>query len=74
MICYGAKHGCVLKGFTGVIATIQAYLLALYYIEILGNEVIIDDHIENTIKNIDIIGNKEMKDSDKVTLDIMMYK
>jgi L-cysteine desulfidase len=74
MICDGAKPGCALKVASGVNA---AYLAAKLAIEGNGateNDGIIENDIENTIKNLANIGSKAMKITDEYILNIMVCK
>ena len=74
MFCDGAKPGCSLKIATGVSAGIQAALLAKDGIIIGSDEGIIDNCVENTIKNACDIGRDAMNETDKMILDIMIHK
>lgn len=73
MMCDGAKKGCALKVYSGVSAAVQAALLSMNGIKT-ADDGIIDEDIEQTIKNIGIIGSKGMDTTDKVILDIMNAK
>ncbi|MGL5050452.1 MAG: serine dehydratase subunit alpha family protein [Fusobacteriaceae bacterium] len=74
MFCDGAKPGCSLKIATGVSAGIQAALLAKDGIIIGSDEGIIDNCVENTIKNACDIGRDAMNETDKMILNIMINK
>lgn len=74
MICDGAKTGCALKVSTGVSAAMQSALLAMDNIEISCQDGIINDNIEETIKNLAKIGSEGMKETDNLILDIMTSK
>ncbi len=74
MICDGAKPGCALKVASGVNA---AYLAAKVAIEGNGaneNDGIIENDIENSIRNLANIGSKAMKITDEYILNIMVCK
>ncbi len=70
MICDGAKDTCALKVGTAALEACHAALLALegHYPELQG---IIDESIENTVKNLENISSQGMKDMDKVIIDIV---
>lgn len=74
MICDGAKTGCALKVATVVEASFNAMLLSLQNIEVTKTEGIVDENIENCIKNLTYIGSKGMEETDKMILDIMISK
>ncbi len=74
MICDGAKVGCSLKIAAGVSAAIQSALLAIDGIEMSGLDGIIEDDIENTIRNFGEIGSKGMLETDKLILHQMSCK
>ena len=74
MVCDGAKLGCALKVASGTSAAMQAAVMALDDICVPGTNGIIDDDVENTIRNIGLIARKAMKDADNVILEIMLGK
>ncbi|WP_066496385.1 serine dehydratase subunit alpha family protein [Abyssisolibacter fermentans] len=74
MVCDGAKCGCALKVSTGVSSAIQSAMLAINDIEISYHDGIVDDDVENTIKNLCMLGIEGMNNADKVMLDIMVSK
>ncbi|MBE6333986.1 MAG: serine dehydratase subunit alpha family protein [Bacteroidales bacterium] len=73
MICDGAKSGCALKVYSGVSAAVQAALLAMQGIQTF-NSGIVDAEVENTIKNVGIIGSVGMEQTDETILQIMCQK
>ncbi|MFA8433319.1 MAG: serine dehydratase subunit alpha family protein [Marinifilaceae bacterium] len=73
MICDGAKLGCALKVSSGVTAAVQAALLALDGIQT-GNDGIVEEDIEKTIRNIGVIGCEGMLETDRVILKTMLCK
>lgn len=73
MMCDGAKQGCALKVYSGVSAAVQAALLSMRGIKI-NNDGIIEDDIEQTIRNIGIIGTAGMEETDRTILNIMCKK
>lgn len=74
MICDGAKPGCALKLGTAASAAIQSAILALNGVEISEKDGIINNDVEETIKNLGKIAAVGMVDTDKVILDIMTCK
>ncbi len=70
MICDGAKDTCALKVGTAALEACHAALLALdgHYPQLQG---IVDEGIENTVKNLENISSQGMKDMDKVIIDIV---
>ncbi len=73
MMCDGAKQGCALKVYSAVSAAVQAALLSEKGI-ITRNDGIIVDDIEQTIKNIGMIGSEGMRETDNMILKIMTNK
>ncbi len=73
MMCDGAKQGCALKVYSGVSAAVQAALLSMRGIKT-RNDGIIEENIEQTIRNIGIIGTAGMEQTDKTILHIMRNK
>lgn len=74
MICDGAKVGCSLKISAGVSAAIQSAMLAIDGVVISSDEGIIEDDIEQTIKNFGEIGSFGMLETDKLILHQMSCK
>lgn len=74
MVCDGAKKGCALKVASGVSCAIQSAVLACDGICIQSTDGIIDDDVENTIRNLGTIGANSMKETDRMILDIMTGK
>ncbi len=74
MVCDGAKVGCALKVASGVSASVQSAILALNGISTTHNDGIIDDCLEQTLKNLSTIGCEGMKFTDRIMLDIMSQK
>lgn len=73
MMCDGAKQGCALKVYSGVSAAVSASLLSMKGIK--GrSDGIIDEDIENTVKNIGKIGSEGMAQTDITILNIMRTK
>lgn len=74
MVCDGAKKGCALKVASGVSCAIQSAVLACDGICIQSTDGIIDDDVENTIRNLGAIGANSMKETDRMILGIMTGK
>lgn len=74
MICDGAKLGCALKVATGTSAAIQSASLAMDNICISGNDGIVENGTDRTIRNIGKIANEAMDKVDGAILDIMVNK
>lgn len=74
MVCDGAKVGCALKVASGVSSAIQSAVLAMDDICISPNDGIIEEDIEQTIRNLASIGSEGMKYTDKMILRIMSQK
>ncbi len=70
MICDGAKDTCALKVGTAAMEACHAALLALegHYPELQG---IVDESIENTVKNLESISTQGMKDMDRTIINIV---
>lgn len=71
IVCDGAKESCPAKIASGIDAALQAIHLAMkdrVYSHGCG---IIEEDIEQTIKNVGILGKTGMKETDNVILDIM---
>lgn len=74
MVCDGAKTGCALKVASGVSCALQSAVLALDGICIGATDGIIDNDVENTIRNLGGIGAVAMNETDRMILDIMTHK
>lgn len=74
MICDGAKTSCALKVASAVEAAINSALLAMKGISVPGKDGILDDDIENCIRNVGQLGSVGMAQTDKVILKIMTEK
>lgn len=74
MVCDGAKVGCALKVSSGVCSALQSAFLAKENICISSNDGIIDDDIEQTIRNLGRVGCDGMRQTDDLLLEIMTTK
>ena len=74
MICDGAKPSCALKLASGVSTAILTAVLAMENKCVTSVEGIIDDDVDQCIRNLTLIGSKGMNETDKLVLDIMTHK
>jgi len=74
MICDGAKSGCALKVATAVSSGVNAALLSMNNIGVSSTDGIVDEDVEQCIRNIGKLGSEGMSCTDKVILDIMTNK
>lgn len=74
MICDGAKPSCALKIASGVSTATLSALMAIEDGVASPLEGIIDQDIDQTIRNLALIGNNGMSETDKVVLDIIINK
>lgn len=74
MICDGAKPSCALKIASGVSTATLSALMAIENKVVSSQEGIIDDDIDNTVRNLAVIGKQGMMETDKVVLEIMTNK
>ena len=74
MICDGAKPSCALKLTTGVGTAVMSAMLAIQHRYVSSVEGIIDDDVDQSIRNLTSIGSKGMDETDRFVLDIMTGK
>ena len=74
MICDGAKPSCSLKISSGVSTALLSALMAIENRVISGQEGIVDDDVDQTIRNMSEIGKVGMMETDKLVLGIMTNK
>lgn len=74
MICDGAKPSCALKVATGTSTAILSSMLALENETVTPVEGIIDESVDQCIRNMNAIGTKGMSETDHLVLDIMTNK
>ena len=74
MICDGAKPSCSLKISSGVSTALLSALMAIENGVVSQQEGIVDKDVDETIRNMSIVGKKGMLETDKVVLDIMINK
>jgi len=74
MICDGAKPSCALKVTTGVSTAVLSAIMAMENRCVTSVEGIIDEDVDQSIKNLTRIGSQGMNETDKLVLDIMTGK
>ena len=74
MICDGAKPSCALKLTTGVSTAVLSAMLAMQGNCVSSVEGIIDEDVDQSIRNLVSIGADSMNETDKRVLDIMVNK
>jgi len=74
MICDGAKPSCALKLTSGVSTAVLSAILAMEGKCVTSVEGIIDDDVDQSIRNLTRIGSQGMNETDKLVLDIMTSK
>ena len=74
MICDGAKPSCTLKVTTGVSTAVLSAIMAMENRCVTSVEGIIDEDVDQSIRNLTKIGSKGMNETDKLVLEIMTGK
>ncbi len=74
MICDGAKPSCSLKLTTGVGTAVMSAMMAMQHKYVSALEGIIDDDVDQSIRNLVAIGVRGMDATDRCVLDIMTHK
>lgn len=74
MICDGAKPSCALKVTTGVSTAVLSAIMAMENRSVTSVEGIIDEDVDQSIRNLTKIGSKGMNETDKLVLEIMTSK
>lgn len=74
MICDGAKPSCALKVTTGVSTAVLSAVMAMENRCVTSVEGIIDEDVNQSIRNLTRIGSQGMNETDRVVLDIMTKK
>lgn len=74
MICDGAKPSCALKLTSGVSTAVLSAMLAIQHKHVLSVEGIIDDDVDQSIRNLAEIGSQGMDETDRYVLNIMTHK
>ena len=73
-ICDGAKPSCALKVTTGVSTAVLSAIMAMENRCVTSVEGIIDEDVDQSIRNLTKIGSKGMNETDKLVLEIMTGK
>lgn len=74
MICDGAKPSCALKLTSGVSTAVLSAMLAMQGNCVQSVEGIIDEDVDQSIRNLVSIGADAMNETDRCVLDIMTHK
>jgi len=74
MICDGAKPSCALKLTSGVSTAVLSAILAMEQKCVTSVEGIIENDVDQCIRNLTLIGSQGMNETDKIVLDIMTHK
>ena len=74
MICDGAKPSCALKLTSGVSTAVLSPILAMEQKCVTSVEGIIENDVDQCIRNLTLIGSQGMNETDKIVLDIMTHK
>ena len=74
MLCDGAKPSCALKVASGVSTAVMCAMLAMENKSVTAVEGIIDDSVDQSIRNMTKIGKDGMMTTDRLVLDIMTNK
>ena len=74
MICDGAKPSCALKVTTGVSTAVLSAIMAMENRCVTSVECIIDEDVDQSIRNLTKICSKGMNETDKLVLEIMTSK
>ena len=74
MICDGAKPSCALKVSTGVSTAVLSAIMAMENKCVSAVEGIIDNDVDQSIRNLTRIGSQAMNETDRMVLEIMTNK
>lgn len=74
MICDGAKPSCALKVASGVSTAVLSAMMATESKTVTSVEGIVDKDVDQSIRNLTLIGSKGMDETDKLVLKIMTSK
>lgn len=74
MICDGAKPSCALKVASGVSMAVLSAMMAVENKCVTSAEGIIDEDVDQSIRNLTKIGSQAMNETDRMVLDIMTNK
>jgi len=74
VICDGAKPGCALKVGTAAGLAVKCALLAMRGVQVPGSDGIVDETPERTVRNLGLVGDPGMVETDAQILRIMLRK
>ena len=74
MICDGAKTSCAMKVSSSASSAVKSALMALDGIRVTGNEGIVANDVDDTIRNLSLLANGSMRQVDVQILEIMTHK
>ncbi|MDF0534041.1 serine dehydratase subunit alpha family protein [Shewanella yunxiaonensis] len=74
VICDGAKNACAMKVSSSAGAAVKSSLMAIDNIHVTGQEGIVADDVESSIRNLSALANGAMSHTDQQILDIMVQK
>lgn len=74
MICDGASNSCAMKVSTSATSAYKAVLMALDETRVTGNEGIVDENVDQSIKNLGQLACQGMTQTDAEILQIMLNK
>ncbi|WP_375748990.1 serine dehydratase subunit alpha family protein [Vibrio sp. HN007] len=74
VICDGAKTACAMKVSSSAGAAFKATLMALDGIRVTGNEGIVSNNVDDSIRNLSSLANGSMTQTDVQILEIMVSK
>ena len=74
MICDGAKPSCAPKLTSGVSTAVMSAIMAMEQKCVTAVEGIIEENVNQSIRNLTKIGSEGMNETDKLVLDIMTHK
>ena len=74
MICDGAKPSCAMKLMSGVSTAVLSAMMAMDGRCVTPVEGIIDEDVDQCIRNLTRIGREGMDATDRLVLDIMTHK
>lgn len=74
MICDGAKPSCSMKLMSGVSTAFLSAMMAMESHCVTSVEGIIDEDVDQSIRNLTLIGRDGMNETDRMVLDIMTHK
>jgi len=74
MICDGAKPSCSLKLSSGVSTAMLSAMLAMQGCSVTNLEGVIDEDVDQSIRNLTSIGREAMQETNRMVVEIMTHK